>query len=338
MDLVDIDTWASPQVRTILVSQIFLEAPYEVEVREFVPVEGDMLEEMWTSGDSVKRHAIPRYAICDMEKTATALEAFIDRSIYIYIIGAIFNLDILLWYTYYFAFRHIGRAKTQKEKDLLHNVFRLWVGCLKTSHPEHICGDDKLGAESVDDPGSIFHNAVPIPVIMIAQMECIMYTRVLRPVTRAVLRALNELVQENKPANWLTIYLTMFILFHCCSIITRRDAEFAEQCSLREEFACPESIRKHQCGMQVMLAHFHYLNKGVTPFSLTFDSRGSEQLSKVAELDPDEVSFISWTASLVQNPTKRAEMFDVFETNNFRHDLYWVSQLYMPDWKPGPTA
>ncbi|KAL8381019.1 hypothetical protein RB595_005355 [Gaeumannomyces hyphopodioides] len=339
MDLVDIDTWASPQTRTILVSQIFLNAPYPVEVREFVPVEGDMLEEMWTSGDSVvKRHAIPRYAICDMGKTATALEAFIDKSIGIYIYGAIFKLDMLLWTTYMFAFGHIGRAKTQKQKDLLHNVFRLWVGCLKTSHPERICGDDKLGAESVDDPGSIFHKAVPIPVIMIAQMECIMYTRVLRPITRTVLRALNELVQENKPANWLTIYLTVFILFHCCSIITRRDAEFAQQCNLREEFANPESIRKHQCGMQVMLAHFHYLNKGATPFSLTSDSKGPEQLSKAAELDADEVSFISKTANLIRQPSRRTEMLDVLKTNNFRHDLYWVSQLYVQDWKPGPTA
>ncbi|KAL8296753.1 hypothetical protein RB597_006057 [Gaeumannomyces tritici] len=339
MDLVDMDTWASPQTRTISVSQIFLEAPYEVEVREFVPVEGDMLEEMWTSGDAVvKRHAIPRYAICDIKRTATVLEAFIDKSIGVYINGAIFNLDTLLWSTYIFAFGHIEKAKTQKEKDLLRNVFRLWVGCLKTSHPEHICGDDRLGAERVDDPGSVFHGAVPMPVIMIAQMECIMYTRVLRPMTRAVLRALNELVQENRPANWLTVYLAMFILFHCCSVVTRRDWEFARQCSLRDEFANPESIKKHQCGMQVMLAHFHYLNKGVMPFSLTLDSKGLEQLSKVAELDADEVSFISKTANLVQDPTRRAEMSAVLKANNFRHDLYWVSQLYEQDWKPGSTA
>lgn len=69
-----------------------------------------------------------------------------------------------------------------------------------------------------------------MPVVMMAQLELIMHTRVLRPMTRAVLRSLEDLVVENKPQHWLTIYLTMFILLHCCSILTRREWELAMQC------------------------------------------------------------------------------------------------------------
>jgi len=72
-----------------------------------------------------------------------------------------------------------------------------------------------------------------MPVIMIAQMECILYTTVLRPMHKKVLDQLNYLVKENKRQYWLTIYLTMFILLHSCAMVSRRDWEVARQYSLR---------------------------------------------------------------------------------------------------------
>lgn len=112
MDLVDIDTWASPKIRTIKASQVSPHAPYEIQVREFVPAEGDTMEEVWTTRRSVlKRHRIPPFAICDLKKTAAVLEAYIDRHICTYVNGVVYDLDTLLWTTYRFAFGHMGRAK-----------------------------------------------------------------------------------------------------------------------------------------------------------------------------------------------------------------------------------
>src|SRR5271168_4728123 len=87
----------------------------------------------------------------------------------------------------------------------------------ETSNPHHISGDDKLGGEKVDDPSSPFFKCVPMPVIMIAQMEYIMYTKVLRPLRKKVLDSLNDLVKDNKRKYWLTIYFTIFILLHSYS-------------------------------------------------------------------------------------------------------------------------
>lgn len=123
--------------------------------------------------------------------------------------------------------------QSHKERSLLENCFRLWVGCRKTSNPHHIYGDDKLGGEKVDDPSSPFYDCVPMPVIMIAQMECIMYTKVLRPLSKKVLEGLNDLVKDNKRTYWLTIYFTIFILLHSCSMITKRDEETAQQYGLQ---------------------------------------------------------------------------------------------------------
>ena len=38
-------------------------------------------------------------------------------------------------------------------------------------------------------------------------------------------------------------------------------------------------------GVNVMLAHFHYLSKGVLPFHLSYDEAGLRQLAKAADLD-----------------------------------------------------
>jgi hypothetical protein len=84
----------------------------------------------------------------------------------------------------------------------------------------------------VDDPSSRFHAMVPMPGIMIAQMECIMYTRILRPLSNRVLSVLKDLVTENKREHWLTIYLTLFILLHSCAMLTRRDFETAREFGL----------------------------------------------------------------------------------------------------------
>ncbi|KAJ1327396.1 hypothetical protein MN608_06723 [Microdochium nivale] len=298
MDLVDIQTWASSEVKSIFVSQIFLDAPYEVLVREFTPVEGDMLQESWTSGSVVKSHRIPRYALANMTATATMLTNFIDNNILLYILGAVKDDELLLM-TYRFAHQYMEDAKTDEERNLLRDCFRLWVGCRKTSNPHHIYGSEKLGATIVDDPQSMFHGVVPMPVIMIAQMECIMYTRVLRPMAKKVLSALNDLVTRNKPKYWLTIYLTTFILLHSCSMLTRRDWETARQYNLKEDFANPESINKQHLGANVILAHFHYLNKGVVPFSLSNDAAGRAQLAKAAELDQYYVQFVYDTSSLI---------------------------------------
>lgn len=93
-----------------------------------------------------------------------------------------------------------------------------------------------------------------MPGIMIAQMECIMYTKVLRPLSNRVLSGLRDLVTENKREHWLTIYLAMFILLHSCAMLTRRDWETAREYGLQvclpsnETFADGANPAYHHAG------------------------------------------------------------------------------------------
>lgn len=107
------------------------------------------------------------------------------------------------------------------------------MACRKTSNSEHICGSEKLGGETVDDRNSPYYLRVPMPKIMIAQMECIIYTKILRPMSKKVLTDLHSLVMQNKREYWFTIYLTTFILMHSCSMLTKRDEETAQKYNLQ---------------------------------------------------------------------------------------------------------
>jgi hypothetical protein len=121
----------------------------------------------------------------------------------------------------------------------------VWVACRKTSNPEHLYGEDKLGIPTVDHPGSTFNGKVPMPVIMIAQQELIMFTTVLRPASKRLLETLNSLVMEKKKCYWYTIYLCCFVLFHSCAMLTKRDEETATQYALKVSES--RSYRCHNC-------------------------------------------------------------------------------------------
>ena len=70
MDLVDIDHWASDDIKTITISQIFLDAPYQVRVRELIPQDGDMLEDSYYKDRLVKKYQIPCCALANLEEIA----------------------------------------------------------------------------------------------------------------------------------------------------------------------------------------------------------------------------------------------------------------------------
>ena len=114
MDLVDITDWAADEIKTIRVKQISLgdiDADLTLEVKKFIPVEGDLITEVWTDHQgTIRTHDIPPYALADMEKTAKTIQEFVDANIIRYIIGTVGNLDPLLWNTYFIAFKHANEA------------------------------------------------------------------------------------------------------------------------------------------------------------------------------------------------------------------------------------
>ncbi|KEQ82077.1 hypothetical protein M438DRAFT_337597 [Aureobasidium pullulans EXF-150] len=336
MDLVDIVGWASDELRIIDLTQVIVNAPYSVVVRKFVPQDGDMLEEEWSKDGRAQKHAIPPYALANMQSTALMLEGWMTSQVWCYVSGIVFHLDIFIWSTYMEAFRYAGNAQTDDERELIGVAFKLWLACRKTSNPERICGSDCLGVVPVDDTDSPWFKGVPMPPIIIAQMECIMYTKFLRPMSKSVLNRLQKMILSKKKTCWFTTYLVSFILLHSCSMVTRRDYEYARQMSMQSEYANPDSIRDHHKGAEIILTFFHAVNKGSMPFEKILNEAGRQEVAEATQLGPEQIEFVRWTAEWYKS--MESYLREVRSRREVRNDLYWVAQLFETDWKAAGTS
>lgn len=89
-------------------------------------------------------------------------------------------------------------------------------------------GDEKLGVRKDNEPSSPWYRKFPASFnVVTAQLECIYYTRFLRPLSKSVLQSLMSLLAEKEKKYWFTVYLVLFMLLHSCSMLTRRDMESA---------------------------------------------------------------------------------------------------------------
>ena len=105
-------------------------------------------------------------------------------------------------------------------------------------------------------------------------------------------------------------------------------------------------------GALIMIAHFHYTNKGQQPFTMALDPSGLQEVVEATNMDAEHIRFIKESAFMIQErgmyiifiarttliSTTEAEIRQVREARAFGNDLYWISQLYDKDWKPSPTA
>lgn len=96
----NISMWASSEIKTLYVTQDYGGTAIPFQVREFIPLEGDMLHRQWADGGLVKKVAIPNYAVVDM---GAALQAHKDHIINDgpkYFMSALKQDDKLVWDTY----------------------------------------------------------------------------------------------------------------------------------------------------------------------------------------------------------------------------------------------
>ena len=128
-------------------------------------------------------------------------------------------------------FSHVGQ--NDDVRLLLQEVFQLWVAIRMESQSERICGEETLGMQPqfLDEEVDTF-GTVSIPPIMSAQIELLTTTRILIPMRTSILRRLQRLIQANKLKNWFPTYLSVFILLHSCSILTRDENRAAKKYGL----------------------------------------------------------------------------------------------------------
>jgi len=101
--MTEITDWATSDLKTIQISLDLCPEPFVAVVRQFVPMEGDILQRKWTDGKTRKFKDVPPYAIQNMEETALRLSRWIKDNVDIAIHHVTGETEPLLKETYMVA-------------------------------------------------------------------------------------------------------------------------------------------------------------------------------------------------------------------------------------------
>ena len=165
------------------------------------------------------------------------------------------------------------------------------------------------------DPDCNHYGCVLVPPVISAQIQLLMTVIVMQPLKRSVLQKLQKLMEKNQPKSWFTIYLCVFILLHSCALLTSHENRRAKKHGLQVSCSEPSLRGKslmfeksryitnafveelHQ-GAKIMLAFFHYCNKGGHPFATDFWNSSCHVA--MAELDAEQLDFLRTTCEQIR--------------------------------------
>ncbi|KJZ78316.1 hypothetical protein HIM_02354 [Hirsutella minnesotensis 3608] len=326
-----IQKWSSSEVKIIRVSAGFSDRCIELQVRKFIPQDGDKLARTWDYNGTKKSVAIPPYALIDLESTKLTYSSHIQDIMTDTIQRTLERPDSLLSRTYFRAVQLIRTSSTPADSTkLLRLTLTLWVSIRLSTTSSFLVGKETLGM-----PGDILDGTspdagkIPMPPVLGAQLDLVLIHHIQTKLRREMLEVLQKMVLKNKQMTWLVTYLVTFILLHNTALITAHDASYARKHGMKRRFAREDKVKEYHLGANILLAHFHYCNKGMYPFSS--DCKDKE-LRTLADLNDDELQFVRMTRDYVRR--HRQDWQRVRSSGAYEDDFFFVSQLFEENWKP----
>lgn len=315
--------WAGATTRSLSITQDRSSVVLTLEVREFHPPYDENARDL--KGRSM--YSIP-WAIVDPDVAVETINTYIDNSIASYLDAILDDTDSLVMNVFHIAFR-LSIFPTPNR--LLRDALRLWVVCRFIESRWRCCGDDTLKAENLEDP---FHPWISPPPYIDYQVASIFIERILGPLRRNTLNALQTLVLSNKPSNWYPIFLTSFILLHNYGLQVLFQRQFASRRQANVRYLDMPLVRATHSGAKTILAHFHYCCKGQQPFRPDFDW-AKPQIRRMAQLDSEQIIFME---KLKERVNQNASFLRAISHTDRYEDTYWfTSQLFDIDWSPRDT-
>ena len=117
---------------------------------------------------------------------------------------------------------------------MLANYMKLWVAARRTQTLEHIVSQDKLDmTPETEDKSYPLPGKVPLPPVMIQQLDIILTVGVLLPLQKRVLDDMQRLVLSNNPRTWMTMYLTTFMSLQSCASLSAENYRNARRQGFR---------------------------------------------------------------------------------------------------------
>ncbi|KAF6816161.1 hypothetical protein CPLU01_13941, partial [Colletotrichum plurivorum] len=333
----NISTWASNVVKTIRVTEGYTsDMSLQLHVREFVPQPGDKLERSWVTTGGVKKSVpIPPYAITNLDEAQSAYQDYIQRAVvdcFTTVVEGVMGAtrDRLLYATYRKAWEVSQDPRTApEEQELLTQTLQMWMAVRLTTKSVEIVGHETLGMDNdILDESHPQHGSIPLPPVMGAQLDSVLIQHIQTRLRREMLEKLQKMVQANKQKTWLTTYLVTFILLHNVALLTDHDKSYAKKHGMLTTFARESDVREYHYGGTILLAYFHYCNKGVVPFT---EECRDQDLRQLAQLDEKALQFVQWTRAQVM--AHKREWNDLYLANRYEQPYFFVSQLFQREWK-----
>ncbi|KAJ4421407.1 hypothetical protein N0V82_003788 [Gnomoniopsis sp. IMI 355080] len=290
----EITQWEDSETRSIFLCDGFVSPGVSVKVRRFKAIKGDKLERVWYEGAQRREVKIGPWALVDVATAKTTYDKYLTSAqphIFKKLLG---SEEKLLWRTYECArSRRDHWATSMKERNLLTKTLDLWVAIRLTTTPFEIKGEETLGIRPAD--GKIL-----LPPVMGKQLDKLLLDHTLTKLRREALDALQKMTQAKNQNTWLTTYLVSFILLHNVALITKHDSDYARKHRMTANndkskmliWARPEVVQQYHLGANILLAYFHYCNRGTYPFS---HGCKDSDLQDLAGLDKETISFVKWT-------------------------------------------
>ncbi|PHH81697.1 hypothetical protein CDD83_3505 [Cordyceps sp. RAO-2017] len=329
-----IQKWASPDVKIIRVSAGYSMRCIELQVRKFIPQDGDKLVRTWDFQGTRRSVAIPPYALIDLEETKSTYSAHIQDIMTDTIQHVLERPDGLLCETYFRAVQLMSSPSTSVDSaKLLRLTLTLWVSIRLSTTSGFLVGDETLGMpRDILDETNPNAGKIPMPPVLGAQLDLVLIHHIQTKLRREMLEVLQKMVLKNKQVTWFVTYLVTFILLHNASLITAHDAGYARKHGMKRRFAREDKVREYHLGANILLAHFHYCNKGMYPFS---DECKDKDLRTLADLGDEELQFVHATRDYVKRHRRAWEQLRT--DGEYEDDFFFVSQLFEENWKPQST-
>ncbi|KAL7913134.1 hypothetical protein GGI35DRAFT_278475 [Trichoderma velutinum] len=245
-----IQLWASRDVKIIHISVYFSNTVLPLQVRKFVPQEGDKLERTWDYQGTKKSVTIPPYALIDLEAGKSAYTRYIRDSMTDIFRNFLGDTESLLYKTYLQAWHMWKDPNIPAESfELLNWTLRLWIAVRLSTTSAFIAGNEKLGMSTdILDQTNPNPGKIPLPPVLGAQMDLILIQHIQTKLRHELLDNLQKVMLKNKPSSWLVTYLVTFILLHNVALITKHDAGYARKHGMKRRYAREEKVQEYHLG------------------------------------------------------------------------------------------
>ncbi|QUC23492.1 uncharacterized protein UV8b_07733 [Ustilaginoidea virens] len=236
----------------------------------------------------------------------------------------------ILYQTYLRAYYTMkDDSASQETRHLLVLTFKLWMSIRLSSKPIVM-----IGAQDVDEHGTPQPDGRPtwtaLPPNIVMQLDYVLTGQIQMELREKVLSGLDNMVYKRKQRNWLTIYLATFILLHNLALIKADNGTCTAKCRTercKHELAAEE----YHKSANNLLAHFHFCNNGVQPFS---EACPSYRLADLLDGNDDTVKFIQNCRSHVR---LHRQHWDAIRRNcQYDDEYFFISQLFDDRWAPHP--